>query len=265
MCCDSRGAASHKWIKYKFAGKRGNLDKPGEKFHIFYSGMPQIPAFEPGCAVSGFGIVRPEPAGVEPGLIFFPGISSDMIFRSGWMTVLQECRLLKYPSAFLAENYPFSIICIAAMEIAASADIPLFYHQAVFYLKASCCKALIMPGISVEPGEKISVPVRLQYPVAFFCQFRIIEALIALNQFLLLMCEMILVIDSVWRIRQNQIRRCIRNPGKEMKTVTAVNMVGKISIYSKQGRKRDVCLSVHYADSPNFVLIMRYRFVDFGK
>lgn len=84
-----------------------------------------------------------------------------MIFRSGWIPVLQEHCLLKCSSAFLTENHPFRIICIAAMEIAASADIPLFYHQTVFYLKASLSKALIMPGISVKPGEKISVPVSL--------------------------------------------------------------------------------------------------------
>lgn len=76
---------------------------------------------------------------------------------------------------------------------------------------------------------------------------------------------MILVIYSIRRIRQDQIRRFSWNFGEELKTATAVNLIGKISVYRKRGGIREVWLPGHHADSLNFVLMMRYRFVAFGK
>ena len=108
--------------------------------------------------------------------------------------------MVESPPPLLAKNEPFSVVGIAALQIANPTNGALFYYQTILDGETCLLQTVIMVGIAVKAGKEIGVAVIPQNAVALPGELFIVNAAITGDGRVRTSGKVILIPDAVRRV-----------------------------------------------------------------
>jgi len=217
-----RGAASHEGVKYDVAGITGYLYEPFQTFDVFHGRVFEAMLYSPCRIIGRLWVLTSKPAAIKARFVLLNGISVTAAWLPRRFCVPQQFGFAENTAAFVAEDNPFTVVCVTTLQITGVSSLPFFYHQTVFDCKACLYKALVMKRVFVVPRKKIGMGIILQYPIALLRKHRIIYPRITSQKGQLFPCKLVLISDSIWRVGEDKLDKVV---GKLLHQVKGVHVV----------------------------------------